>query len=594
MRRTRCCVRHSSSRHVYHQSSPSSLSLHTICLRSWCSHPLSHLHSQSSCSRSAPSRPCSSPSVQKRVLHTAVSSESCFAVISGCGPIHSSLHVTSDHSKQRCVSSLGVGAAETVLTQQLSSGSFVVPFSPSTVVPSSRHCFSSTSAGRSRGSGGTSEPDELAVDVKGRIPSAKEVWRGPAKPHVVLLGTGWAGVHFLRHIDTTKYDVSILSPRNYFTFTPLLPSVCSGTLSPLACIEPIRTFTKHPQNSIIDRLSSAPPSRSGSRQNYGLAMDFFEAHCQHVDLERKQIECSTKPGLQFKLNYDYLVLSVGAETNTFGIKGVKEYSYFLKEVEHAQAIRKQVMSNFEVAALPVVTDEERKRLLHFVIVGGGPTGVETAAEFADFIDSDMSKYFPDLIPKVTISLVEAQDKILPMFSEKVSKFTANLFQRRLKVNLLLEHAVTEIKEKTIVFKNNTTAGQGKIEEIPYGFVLWASGVAQVPLCKHLMDIIPEQKGNRVLEVNQQLRVLGTNDVYAMGDCSRMQPRKLQDSAHELYSQAAGSPYSASTEWLSTKAPELRTYFPQLSELKWDFKKHAQHKFTEDAFKEYLGVSNASC
>eukprot|EP00922_Rhytidocystis_sp_ex-Travisia-forbesii_P060976 GHVS01090451.1.p1 GENE.GHVS01090451.1~~GHVS01090451.1.p1 ORF type:complete len:607 (+),score=58.88 GHVS01090451.1:240-2060(+) len=387
-----------------------------------------------------------------------------------------------------------------------------------------------------------------------------------AKPHVVVLGTGWASVHFLRGIDCTRYGVSVISPRNYFTFTPLLPSVCSGTLSPLSCIEPIRTFTR----------------RKGK-----VLMDFFEASCQDIDVVNKQIECSSKHGARFKLNYDYLVVAVGAESNTFGIKGVKEYAYFLKEVEHAQQIRKQVMDNFETAALPVTTPEERKRLLHFVIVGGGPTGIETAAEFADFIREDMSKYFPELIHHVTISLVEAQNKVLPMFSEGVSRYAADLFRNRLKIELLLEHAVTEITSSSIILKNNSPGANGKTEEVPYGFVLWASGVGQVPLCKRLMDLVPGQSGNRVLKVNQQMRVVGADDVYAMGDCSWMQPDALADSAPALLRQAQGSPQGPSTEWLASRAKELQAHFPQLSELKWNFKNKPSQRFRDDEFKLYL-------
>lgn len=134
---------------------------------------------------------------------------------------------------------------------------------------------------------------------------------------------------------------------------------------------------------------------------------------------------------QFKLDYDKLVLAVGTDTNTFGLPGVNENAFFLKEVEHAVQIRKRVMANFETAALPseqfvaypllpllplllslplclnynsydsgysisATSQQERERLLHFVVVGGGPTGVEAAAEFADFMREDMKRFFPEV------------------------------------------------------------------------------------------------------------------------------------------------------------------------------------------------------
>ncbi|CAF3144724.1 unnamed protein product [Rotaria sp. Silwood2] len=209
------------------------------------------------------------------------------------------------------------------------------------------------------------------------------------KQRIVILGTGWGAVPFLKHIDSHKYEVVCVSPRNYFLMTPLLPSVSVGTVETRTVIEAIRSLV-------------------------GPRIKYIEAHCVDVDPKMKIITCSsedsspvsrgddikgifvqskreggassriikdsarTRP--QFDMKYDILIVAVGAENNTFNIPGVQEHSHFLKEILDARRIRSAISDAFESAMIPSQTEEERKRLLHFIVVGGGPTGVEFAAE----------------------------------------------------------------------------------------------------------------------------------------------------------------------------------------------------------------------
>ncbi|KAL7000293.1 External alternative NAD(P)H-ubiquinone oxidoreductase B1, mitochondrial, partial [Sarracenia purpurea var. burkii] len=124
-------------------------------------------------------------------------------------------------------------------------------------------------------------------------------------------------------------------------------------------------------------------------------INFWEAECLKIDAANKRVFCRSNlnenlvGNNEFFLEYDYLVIAVGSEVNTFGIPGVVENCYFLKEVEDAQKIRTSVIDCFEKAVLPGLSEEERRTNLCFIIVGGGPTGVEFAAELHDFVQEDL-------------------------------------------------------------------------------------------------------------------------------------------------------------------------------------------------------------
>eukprot|EP00922_Rhytidocystis_sp_ex-Travisia-forbesii_P063566 GHVS01094549.1.p1 GENE.GHVS01094549.1~~GHVS01094549.1.p1 ORF type:complete len:612 (+),score=98.56 GHVS01094549.1:249-1838(+) len=379
-------------------------------------------------------------------------------------------------------------------------------------------------------------------------------------------------------LDISLFDVTIVSPRNYFTFTPFLPSVSAGTLSPRSCIEPIRNFTKRGGKTV---------------------MDFYEAKGTSVDIKNKRVECQTKAGDCFSLDYDILVLAIGAESNTFGIPGAKEYSNFLKEVENAREIHKKIVDNFERAATPGISEDDKKRLLHFVVVGGGPTGVETAAELSDFIRADLLRHFPQLKQYIKVSLIEMLPKVLPMFSEEVSKFTLKNFEK-LNINTMLNTKVTKVTDTNITVLRSPSSSSPSLsaveETIPYGFVVWASGVGQVPLSRTILSQIPEQSTNRLLHVDAQLAVKGCEHgtVFALGDCSYLSPPPLhkdQNLLNSLMSKASlhiGTENGLSTELLAAESNDLSQRYPQISKSHWDFMIKPSHSnMTRRQMVEYL-------
>ncbi len=215
------------------------------------------------------------------------------------------------------------------------------------------------------------------------------------KQKLVVLGSGFGAVSCLKAIDTDLYDVKVVSPRNHFLFTPLLPSTTVGTIEFRSIIEPIRNI-KHAQ--------------------------YIQAFCRRIDEESQSLYCEDADiKKEFTLQYDKLVISVGEITNSYNIEGVERYSYFLREVADARRIRIKVIDCFENASIPGISEEEKKSYLRFVVCGGGPTGVEFAAELHDFIEEDVRKKYPELENDIEVVLIEAGGKLLNSFDIKLSE-----------------------------------------------------------------------------------------------------------------------------------------------------------------------------
>eukprot|EP00741_Cyanophora_paradoxa_P022379 tig00021462_g21605.t1 len=346
---------------------------------------------------------------------------------------------------------------------------------------------------------------------------------GYQKQRVVVLGTGWAALAAVRELDTRYFDVTIVSPRNFFLFTPLLPSTAVGTIETRSIIEPIRAF-----------LLRTNPSCT-----------YLEAKCIGVDHERQRILCEEHPSKRlrqiegegnmqhFEVPYDHLVITVGAVNNTFGIKGVKENTMFLKELNDARNVRSAIMDEFERAAIPGHSEDEIRKLLHFVVVGGGPTGVEYAAELHDFIRDDASRFFPHLTPYVKITLIESLDHVLSMFSRQISDYAEKRFKRQA-IEVQTRSRVNEVEKGSITVQRSET---GEVVKIPFGLCVWSTGIGPNPLIQTLINDIPHQNNRRALSTDAHLRVIGARNVYAAGDCATIEQKKLQRDCVRLFTEA---------------------------------------------------------
>ena len=147
-------------------------------------------------------------------------------------------------------------------------------------------------------------------------------------------------------------------------------------------------------------------------------------YCQSVICEGNSCDIE-----DFEVTYDKLVVTVGAQTNTFGIPGVREYCCFLKQVEDARRIRGAIVNCFERANLPSLTEEERRGVLTFAVIGAGPTGIEFASELRDFIEEDGPKYYPKLLKYVKIKIIEAGPTVLAPFDKELQEEAIRQFER---------------------------------------------------------------------------------------------------------------------------------------------------------------------
>ncbi|MBA0626788.1 hypothetical protein Godav_004390 [Gossypium davidsonii] len=355
--------------------------------------------------------------------------------------------------------------------------------------------------------------DAVASNDDRRIASSEQV---PKKKKVVLLGTGWGGMSFLKSLNNPNYEVQVVSPRNFFVFTPLLPSVTCGKVEARSIVEPIRNIIR--------------------KKNVNIS--YSEAECVKIDPNNKKIYCRatidshSKGEEVFAVDYDYLIIAVGAQVNTFNTPGVMENCHFLKEIDDAQKIRKNVIDSFEKASLPNLSDEERKKILHFVVVGGGPTGVEFAAELHDFVNEDVVKLYPNVQDLVKITLLEATDHILNMFDKRITNFAEQKFGRD-GIDVKLGSMVTGINENEISTK---VRGNGEKTSTPYGMVLWSTGIGPRPLIKEFMKQIG-QGNRRALATDEWLRVEGFGNIYALGDCATVNQRKVMEDISEIFRKA---------------------------------------------------------
>jgi NADH:ubiquinone reductase (non-electrogenic) len=254
------------------------------------------------------------------------------------------------------------------------------------------------------------------------------------------------------------------------------------------------------------------------------AVKYYEAEASKIDPVRKVVSIDDNSDIKgstanTEVSYDKLVIAVGAENATFGIPGVREHSCFLKEIGDAQQIRKRIMDCVETATFKDQSPEEVERLLHMVVVGGGPTGVEFAGELQDFFDQDIKKWVPEISDKFHVTLVEALPNVLPSFSKQLIEYTESTFKEE-KITIKTKTAVKKVTDKTIEAESTGPDGKKSTEVMSYGLLVWATGNAVRPVVKDLMSQIPAQKDSRRgLAVNEYLVVQGTKDIWATGDCA---------------------------------------------------------------------------
>ena len=300
------------------------------------------------------------------------------------------------------------------------------------------------------------------------------------KPTVVVLGAGFGGLTAARQISRLPVQVTLMDRKNHHTFQPLLYQVATAGLSPGEIAAPIRWIVR-------------------TRHNIEVLLE--EAKDFHLG-KRKII---TDAG---EISYDYLVVATGATHAYFGHPEWAPWAPGLKTVEDAIEIRRRVLLAFELAERQAASGEGQK-MLSFVVVGGGPTGVELSGTLAEIAHHVLSHEFRKIDPKMTrIVLIEAGPRVLPAYTEDLSAKAKEQLEH-LGVEVHTSQAVTRIEPGAVWM------GQTKMEA---PVVLWAAGVAASPLGRQLG--VPVDRAGRVL-VEPDLSIPGHSEVFVIGDLAAL-------------------------------------------------------------------------
>ncbi|OEJ98444.1 NADH dehydrogenase [Flavivirga aquatica] len=301
-------------------------------------------------------------------------------------------------------------------------------------------------------------------------------------PRVIIIGGGFAGVSLAKKLSKQEVQVVLLDKNNYHTFQPLLYQVSTGGLEPDSIAYPIRKILKNFPN-----------------------FHFRLAEVNEINSENNYV----KTGIG-DLKFDYLVVASGSKTNYFGNSEIEKYSMAMKTIPQSLNLRSLILENFEDALL--TSDlHERNALMNFVIVGGGPTGVELAGALAEIKKGILPKDYPDLDTRsAQIHIVQSSGCLLKGMSKKASR-KAEDFLEKLGVNIWKNVRVTNYDGKTVTTNTDLT--------FKAATVVWAAGVKGATI-KGLdaEDFIT--RGNR-LEVNTFNQVKGFEHIFAIGDIACM-------------------------------------------------------------------------
>jgi NADH:quinone reductase (non-electrogenic) len=298
------------------------------------------------------------------------------------------------------------------------------------------------------------------------------------RPKVVIVGAGFGGLEAAKALSRVAVDVIVIDRQNHHCFQPLLYQVATAALSPAEIAWPIRHMLRQQRNATV-----------------------FMAEVEAVDLAARFVQTGAGP-----VSYDYLVLATGATHSYFGHDEWAEFAPGLKRIEDATRIRRRILLAFERAEL-AADDAERQRLLTFVIVGGGATGVEMAGAIAEIARQTLAKDFRRIDPRSSrIILLEAGARILPTLPEDLSSYAERALTR-MGVDVRTSTRVTGCDRRGVELEH------GRIDA---GAVIWAAGVVASPAASWLAA--EHDRAGRVL-VRPDLSVPGHPEVFVIGDAA---------------------------------------------------------------------------
>jgi NADH dehydrogenase len=300
------------------------------------------------------------------------------------------------------------------------------------------------------------------------------------RARVVILGGGFGGLTCAKRLGRARVDVLLIDRRNYHLFTPLLFQVATALLSPPDIAYPFRAGLRRWRN-----------------------VRFRQASIVAVDFEQRELRAADGQ----RLAYDYLVLATGSENDYFDNPGLAEGTLGMKTLEQAQRLRNHVLACLEHAA-QAETEQERRRWLSFVVVGGGPSGVEYAGALLELLKLVLGREYPGLSRALArIVLVEGAPRLLPPLPEKLGRYAQRVLERR-GVEVLTEALVTDVIGDRVELSNGA--------QIEARTVVWSAGVRAT---NPTGEVAPAR--SRRLDVDDRLRLSGHPEVFVIGDLARV-------------------------------------------------------------------------
>lgn len=308
----------------------------------------------------------------------------------------------------------------------------------------------------------------------------------PSLKRILILGGGYGGIGVLKRLqeafqNDTEVSVSLVSQDNFFLHTPLLPEMATGMLASRHIATPIRSFCKRAR--------------------------YFQAKVEQIDLNNNKVTITRSLDNQKRdLEFDYLIIALGGKTNFFGNKNIEKHALTIKTLGDAISIRNQIISMLESA------DQEEdpeilSKLLTFVVVGGGFSGVETIGEINDFVRESAEKFYRNIdVEKIRIVLVSAGEKILPEIGELGEYVVESLSKNG--VEIIKNTKLVDADVDHVVLDNGM--------KISCATLIWAGGVTVDPVISKL-ETEHSTRGN--VMVNKFLKLKNYPNVYALGDCA---------------------------------------------------------------------------
>jgi len=306
-------------------------------------------------------------------------------------------------------------------------------------------------------------------------------------PHVVIVGAGFGGLETAQKLAHAPIRITLIDRHNYHLFQPLLYQIAIAGLVPSQIAYPLRTIFRHQKN-----------------------LTFQMGEVSSIDFTARYIRTNGSV-----IAYDYLVLAIGGQTNFFGVTGAEENGFQLKSIESATGTRNHLLRMLEQASREV-DPKKRKALLTFVVVGAGPTGVETAGALAELIRHVMTKDYPAMdLKDVRVILLEATDSVMATYPPELRKATMKLLENK-GVEILLNTRLTDYNGQTITLADG--------EQVDTYTLIWTAGVRSAELTDRLGL---QQAAARRVRVDPTLQLPQRPEVFVIGDAAYLEDSKGQ-------------------------------------------------------------------